>query len=75
MDINHNQTWDSDGNLIFEEYVEVTPTSLNIEGVFATLNVVLGIWSLEDAANAIGRKPEQLVAEAQSWAVAQGKLL
>lgn len=69
--MNHNQTWDSNGNLISEEYVEVTPTSLNTEGVFATLNVVLGIWPLEDAANAIGRKPEHLIHEAQSWAVSK----
>lgn len=65
--MNHNQTWDSNGNLIYEEFVEVIPTSLNTEGVFATLNVVLGIWSLEDAANAVRLKPEQLIAEAQAW--------
>jgi hypothetical protein len=41
--------------------------------VCAVLNVVLGIWSLEDAANAIRRLPEDLVAEAQAWAVASGQ--
>lgn len=41
-------------------------------GVFATLNVVLGLWSLEDAVNATGLIPDDLIAEAQAWAVVEG---
>ena len=35
--IDHNQTWDADGNLIHEEFVEVTPASLNELGAVVTL--------------------------------------
>lgn len=38
-------------------------------GVVATLNAVLGIWTVEDAANAVNLRPEDLIAEAQSWAL------
>ena len=52
--------------------VEETPnihTPLNTEGVIATLNAVLGLWTVEDAANAVGLTPADLVAEAQAWSV------
>lgn len=39
--------------------------------VLATLLAVIGTVSIEDAANAVGRQPEDLIAEAQAWAVAQ----
>lgn len=39
-------------------------------GVLGTLLVVTGVLSLQDGANALGLVPEQLVAEAQAWAVA-----
>jgi len=68
--IEHNQTWDSDGNLIHEEYIEVTPPSLNELGAVVTLLVVVGVLSLTDGANAVGVKPEHLIHEAQAWAVA-----
>lgn len=38
-------------------------------GVIATLNAVLGIWSLSDAASASGYTEEQLILEAQAWAL------
>lgn len=38
--------------------------------VMAVLNVVTGLWTLQDAANAIGRQTDDLIAEAQAWAVA-----
>jgi hypothetical protein len=44
-------------------------TPLNTEGVIATLNAVLGLWTVEDAANAVGLTPADLVAEAQAWSV------
>lgn len=66
-------SYDADGNIVEEtgEYEPlVTPPMYPYEAM-AVLNVVLGLWSLEDAANAIGRQPEDLVAEAEAWAVAQ----
>jgi hypothetical protein len=38
--------------------------------VVATLNAVLGVWPLADAANAVGLSADDLVAEAEAWAVA-----
>lgn len=40
-------------------------------GALAALSVVLGNVPLQDAANSVGLKPADLVAEAQAWAVAQ----
>lgn len=68
--MNHNQTWNTDGNLIHEEFVQVIPTSLNELGAVVTLLVVVGVLSLTDGANAAGVKPEHLIHEAQAWAVA-----
>jgi len=45
--------------------------SLDTNGVMATLNAVLGLWSLQDAANAVGLTPQDLINEAQAWAAAQ----
>ena len=39
--------------------------------VSATLNAVLGVWPLDDAANAVGLTPADLIAEAEAWAAAQ----
>lgn len=44
---------------------------LDAVGVMATLNVVLELWTLEDAANAVGLQPEDLIAEAEAWAAAR----
>jgi len=41
-------------------------------GVSMTLLAVLGVVPLDDAANAVGLTPADLVAEAQAWAVAMG---
>lgn len=46
-----------------------THSPLDINGVMATLNAVLGIWSVEDAANAVGLTPQDLINEAQAWAL------
>jgi len=46
-----------------------THSPLDTNGVMATLNAVLGIWSVEDAANAVGLTPQDLVHEAQAWAL------
>jgi len=58
-------------NNIVEEYdVDVPQQPLQGVQVLATLNAVLGVWSLQDAANAVRLSPQELVAEAQAWAAA-----
>jgi len=59
-------------NNIIEQYEVPDPprAPLDATGVMATLNAVLGLWPVEDAANAVGLTPDDLVAEAQAWAVA-----
>ena len=58
-------------NNIVEEYeVDVLQKPLSGIEIVATLNAVLGVWSLQDAANSVNLTTEQLVAEAQAWAVA-----
>jgi hypothetical protein len=49
----------------------ITLVSLSEIGVAATLNVVLGLWPLQDAANAVGLTPDDLIAEAQAWEAAR----
>jgi len=73
MVVMRNQTWDVFGNLLKEEIVEEQQNnvSLDVFGVIATLNAVLGVWSLADAANAVGLTQQDLIAEAQAWAVGQ----
>ena len=45
-------------------------TPLDTAGVMATLNAVLGLWDIEDAANAVGLTPQDLINEARAWAAA-----
>lgn len=58
-------------NLISEVEFFDEPISLNPVGVIATLNAVLGLWSLSDAANVAGVTEAELIHEAQAWAAAQ----
>lgn len=58
--------------LTLEERRRNGPQPLNSDGVFATLNAVLGLWPLEVAANAVGLTPQDLINEAQGWAAAGG---
>lgn len=71
MPLVNNQSWDSDGNLIVDEWVDAPYGLLTGHQVVATLNAVLGVWTLTDAANVAGVEPDHLIAEAQAWAVAQ----
>ena len=57
-------------NIVSVVEVDDPQQPLNSFGVFATLNVVIGVWSLQDAANAVGLSPAELIAEAQAWAAA-----
>jgi hypothetical protein len=52
---------------------EPQPQSLDPAGALATLLVVAGVLDITDAANAVGRKPEDLVAEAQAWSAGAGR--
>jgi hypothetical protein len=58
-------------NLISEVELFEEPISLNPVGVIATLNAVLGLWTLRDAANVAGVTEAELIHEAQAWAAAQ----
>ena len=71
MPLVNNQSWDSNGNLINDEWLNIPYIALEGHQVSATLNAVLGVWTLSDAANAAGVEPEHLIAEAEAWAVAQ----
>lgn len=56
--------------IVYENEWFVPDTPLDKMGVIATLLAVSGAVSVEDAANAVGLTPEDLIVEAQSWAVA-----
>lgn len=60
---------DADGTITIIDLPDPPHIPLNSAGTVATLLAVLGIVSLEDAAHAAQRTPEDLVHEAQSWAV------
>lgn len=57
-------------NVISEYDINVVQRPLDVNGVMATLNAVLGVWPLQDAANAVGLTPQDLITEAEAWAVA-----
>jgi hypothetical protein len=65
--------WNADGTL---ERVEELPAAeqLPLDGVplVATLNAVLGLWTLQQAADIAQLPPEALVKEAEAWAAAGG---
>lgn len=46
---------------------------LHDAGVTATLNAVLGVWPLADAANAVNLPEQALIDEATAWLVAAGE--
>jgi hypothetical protein len=53
------------------DWVHPTPQPhqpLDPNGVAATLNAVLGVWSLTDAANAVQLPEQELIDEATAWA-------
>lgn len=62
---------DPNGNIHELSTVRPQPVELNDIGVIATLNAILGIWSLKDAANIAGVSEQDLVDEAIAWSVAQ----
>jgi hypothetical protein len=56
--------------LTTEERRQYGPQPLDAVGAIATLNAVLGVWPLGDAANAVNLTEQDLINEAQAWAVA-----
>jgi hypothetical protein len=66
-----HRVYNRNGTLISETDLPDVRSPLDPAGVAATLNAVLGLWPLEDAANAVGLTPEDLVAEAEAWAMAR----
>lgn len=75
MPLVNNQEWNAQGELIRDEWVEEPYLPLNGHQVVATLNAVLGVWALADAAHVAGVPIEHLIAEAEAWAVvASGEL-
>ena len=62
---------DGNGNVLASGSEQVPYERLDGYQVVATLNAVLGIWTLADAVNAAGVTEEHLIAEALAWAAAQ----
>ncbi len=68
MPLVNNQTWDADGNLLEDVWVDEIYQPLFGVQVIAALNAALGLWTPEDAANIAGVSAEHLVAEVEAWA-------
>jgi hypothetical protein len=60
-------------NNIIEEYEtpDPAPQPLDPTGALATLLAVLEVATVQDAANAVGLTPDDLIAEAQAWEAAR----
>lgn len=58
-------------NVLYVVDIPDSPTSLEGIALVATLNAVLGVWELTDAANIAGVTSQDLIHEAQAWAVAK----
>lgn len=61
---------DPDGNTFEWETADPPQPALDPVGALATLLAVLEVVPVEDAANSVGLTPNELILEAQAWAVA-----
>ena len=61
--------FDANGNIIEQYDLPETPTPLDHTGALATLLAVTETLTVDDAANAVGLTADDLVAEAQAWAM------
>lgn len=61
--------YDAAGNLIEQYDIDSMPTPLDPTGALATLLAVTEAVTVDDAANAVGLTADDLVAEAQAWAM------
>jgi hypothetical protein len=70
---NCDETHDHPLHNIVEEIEIPDPPAqpLNQTGALATLLAVTEVVSVEDAANAVGLTPQDLIVEAQAWVAAQ----
>lgn len=59
------------GDILNMVDIEVSQSPLEGIALVATLNAVIGIWSLPDAANIAGLTEQDLINEALAWGVAQ----
>jgi len=64
------QTFDNGRLVSVEDMADTTSAPLDATGALATLLATKGVLTTEEAADAVGLQPEQLVAEAEAWAVA-----
>jgi len=55
--------------MTLDEIRMVSPKPLDATGALATLLAVESVLSVEDAANAVGLTPQDLVTEAEAWSV------
>ena len=66
-------TYNADGTVASAETITGLPVAsfppLDATGALATLLVVEGVLSLQDAANAVHEEPAHLEHEAQAWAL------
>lgn len=69
----HLYVWDAQGNLVTDEPLtglELPPYEpLDATGALATLLVVTGVLTLEDASASIHEEPDHLIAEAEAWSL------
>jgi hypothetical protein len=63
------QYFDVSGQLLRTVEVPNVPSPLDPTGTLATLLAVVGTLDVDDAANAVGLTADDLVAEAQAWAM------
>jgi hypothetical protein len=70
MSINHYRT--PDGETLTFEQPDPPQAPLDAAGALATLLAVTETVTVTDAANAVGLTADDLVAEAEAWAVAAG---
>lgn len=68
--IHHYRT--PDGQVLTWTSNEPDQAPLDPIGALAALLAATGVLELTDAANAVGRQPKDLIAEAQAWAAAGG---
>ena len=61
------QTFDNGRLVSVEDMADTTSAPLDATGALATLLATKGVLTTEEA---VGLQPEQLVAEAEAWAVA-----
>lgn len=62
----------SERAMTLDEVRQYGPQPLDSLGALATLLAVESVLTVEDAANAVGLTPQDLITEAEAWAVGGG---